>query len=469
MKRGFLNGAKAKSRPLGPIPSEATRPVPASEPAPSMCCPKCAIEKQKKGDFFVPEGFPYTKTFYEGRDPRGDPRGGSEPGMMLFTSIPFLSDDNEQVSECLFYHGTKEALMQIPNFPHPMLRVDTPAFCVTDIPGKGMGLVSTRELKMGDLILDERPLFVCSRGVPLPEPPSTFTNEKFMQYHLQKLEEYYQHSLGRMRPKVRDAYLALHNCHKEDESGTAVGIVRTNGMALLGLRPDVQDESSQYSAVCKDISRLNHSCSPNTAPRFHVSSFSYRLYAVRDIAEGEELTYQYTDVVQSAAKRQAELKPYDFVCACRACKDPSTSDPHRAAVAKFYAANIGMLTSPFLTVALLAKCRKQIELIVREGLEHHPVYFDVVKLLMEGCIAHGDARGASEWAARLEKCSWGENRDNADVVKLLKSGPTYRNHPLWRTLVDAGVPSQRLNMAQMFKKRLAERAPANINVNGCDH
>ncbi|KAF7351083.1 SET domain-containing protein [Mycena sanguinolenta] len=191
-------------------------------------------------------------------------------------------------------------------------------------------------------------------------------------------------------------------------------------------------------------------------------SFSYRLYAVRDIAEGEELTYQYTDAVQSAAKRQTELKPYDFVCTCPACKDPSKSDPRRAAIAKFYAANIGMLTSSFLDDALLAKCRKQIELIVCEGLEHHTVYFHIVKLLMEGCIAHGDAQRASKWAAKLDNCHWDENRNNADVVELLKSGPAYRKHPLWRTLVEPGVPSQRLDMAQMFKRRLAERAPAAI-------
>ncbi|KAJ6497622.1 hypothetical protein C8R45DRAFT_822965 [Mycena sanguinolenta] len=384
---------------------------------------------------------------------------------MTYTSIPFASDDDEQVSECLFYPGSKEVLMQIPNFPHPMLRVETPAFRVADVSSKGLGLVSTRALKMGDLILDERPLFVCSRGVPVPVP-STFTQEQIIQYHLQKLEEHYQLSINRMRPKAKAAYMALSNCHKEDGSGPIVGIVRTNGLALQGLRPGVQDETNEYSAICKDISRLNHRqaiafdvvpCSPNTAPRFHMSSFSYRLYAVRDIAEGEELTYQYTDVVQSAAKRQAELKPYDFVCACPACKDSSTSDPRRTTVAKFWAANIGMLTSSFLNDTLFAKCRKQIELIVCEGLEHHPVYFDVVKLLMEGCIGYGDAQGASEWAAKLDKCHWDENRNNKDVLELLESGPTYQEHHLWRTLVDAGVPGRPKNMTQMLKQ-LAELA-----------
>ncbi|KAF7351082.1 Aldehyde dehydrogenase [Mycena sanguinolenta] len=446
MKRGFLNGSKAKSRPLGPIST--------SEPAPLPRHIKFPIGKQDKVDISLPDGFADPKLQYK----ECDPRGGSTPGVMNYTSIPFVtsSDDDEQVSECLFYPGSKEVLMQIPNFPHPILRVETPAFRVADVSGKGLGLVSMRALKMGDLILDERPLFVCTRGVPVLVP-STFTQDQIIQYHLQKLEEHYQLSISRMRPKAKTAYMALSNCHKEDRSGPIVGIVRTNGLALQGLRPGVEDETNEYSAICKDISRLNHSCSPNTAPRFHKPSFSYRLYAVRDIAEGEELTYQYTDVMQSAAKRQAELKPYDFVCACPACKDPSTSDPRRVSVAKFWAANSGMLTFSFLNDTLFAKCRKQIELIIGEGLEHHPVYFDVVRLLMEGCIAYGDAQGASEWAAKLDKCHWDENRNNKDVLELLKSGPPYEEHPLWRTLIDAGVPGQPKNMTQMLKQ-LAELA-----------
>ncbi|KAJ7270045.1 hypothetical protein B0H12DRAFT_822148 [Mycena haematopus] len=446
MKRGFLNSTKAKKAcPLGPVPDPVSKPeVPYSY--------KFPIGKQDKVDISLPEGVKPPKIRYE----ESDPRDGSTPGTVNYTSIPYVASEDEEVSECLFYPGSKEVLMQIPNFPHPILQAATPAFRMIDIPGKGAGLVSTRALKMGDLILSERPLFVCARGLGVPVP-STFTRQQIAQYQLQQLEEYFEIAINRMRPEAKAAYMALRNCHKEDGSGPIMGIMRTNGMSLQGLRPGVQDETSEYSAICKEISRLNHSCSPNAAPRFHMPSFSYRLYAVRDIAAGEELTFQYINVKKSATVRQTALKPYDFECACLACKDAPTSDPRRAAIAAFYKIHSGILTSSFLDETLLSQCRMQIELIVREGLEHLPVYFDVVKLLMQGCIAHGDAQGASEWGAKLDTCHWDEGRDTEEVVELLESGPAYEKHPLWRTLVDTGVPGRPRNMTQMFKQ-LAELA-----------
>ncbi|KAF7362275.1 Aldehyde dehydrogenase [Mycena venus] len=428
MKRGFLNGSKAKTRPLGPAIPEPIPKVPWYFP----------IGKQEPVDTSLPEGYKNNLQMKE-----CDPRGGSTPDAMTFTTVPFGgSDGDEPSSECFFFPGSKEVLMKIPGFPHRLTQPATPTFRMIDVPGKGRGLVSSRALKMGDLILSERPLFVAARGVPVPFPP-TFTREQIMQYHLKELEKLYEISVNRMCPEDKAALMALRNCHKEDGSGPLVGIVRTNGMALEGLRPSVKDETRDYSAICKDISRLNHSCSPNTAPRFHLPSFSWRLYAVRNIAEGEELTFQYITVDCPAAKRQQALKPYDFVCTCPACTDPAASDPRRAAISAFDAAHSGMLTSSFLDDALIAKCRTQIDLIVREGLEHLLLHFDVVKLLMQGCIAYGDAQGASEWAAKLDKCYWDENRDKEDLTKLLDpKSPVYQEHPLWRTLVDAGAPGR---------------------------
>ncbi|KAF7351087.1 Aldehyde dehydrogenase [Mycena sanguinolenta] len=318
---------------------------------------------------------------------------------------------------------------------------------MADIPGKGAGLVSKRALKMDELILDERPLFVCARGMSVAVPP-TFTPAQVGQYQLQKLEEYCEIAINRMRPEAKTAFMALWNCHKEDGSGPIMGICKC----------------FQYGAMRRLIFFYRPSCSPNTAPRFHMRSFSYRLYAVRNIAAGEELTFQYTDVKSSTEKRQAALKPYDFVCACTTCKDTtkvscedprSTSDWRRSVLTGFYAARKEQFKSPSVDEKLLDECCMMIELILREGLEHLPMYFDVVRLLMQGCVANGDAPGAREWAARLEKCYWDENRDTEEVMELLKSGPAYRKHPLWRTLVEPGVPGRPLNMTRMLEQSTA--------------
>ncbi|KAJ7716515.1 hypothetical protein B0H16DRAFT_1388840, partial [Mycena metata] len=258
---------------------------------------------------------------------------------MTFTTVPWGVGPDEPVSECFFFPGSKEVLMKLPGF-QPLLTPAAPALHMVPMAGKGSGkgsgLVSTRALRLGDLILDERPLFVAARGVPAPFF-AHFSPAQTRQHEMDQLEKYFDIGMQRMRPENKNAFMALANSHKEDGSGPIFGRVRTNGLALLGLRPGVKDGTGEYSATCKDISRLNHrqlmrsltSCSPNTAPRFNMSSFSYRLYALRDIAEGEELTFQYTDVSQPAAQRNERLRPYGFICDCAACKDATASDARR--------------------------------------------------------------------------------------------------------------------------------------------
>ncbi|KAJ7183106.1 hypothetical protein C8R46DRAFT_507825 [Mycena filopes] len=50
--------------------------------------------------------------------------------------------------------------------------------------------------------------------------------------------------------------------------------------------PKVIGDRERYHGVFLNLSRVNHSCSPNTTYRFDLPSFSYRLFAVRDIVEG---------------------------------------------------------------------------------------------------------------------------------------------------------------------------------------
>ncbi|KAJ6593428.1 hypothetical protein B0H19DRAFT_917092 [Mycena capillaripes] len=381
---------------------------------------------------------------------------------MTYTRVPFDADEDELVSECFLFPGSKEVLMNLPGFPRPLKNPAKPAFRLAAVRGKGMGLLSTRAIKMGDLILSERPLYVAARGLPVPVP-STFTRAQYTQFSLNMLEKYYEVSMTRMPPANKAAFMALKNSHLEDGSGPLVGIVRTNALALENLRPGVEGELGLYSAVCKDISRLNHrrnfaSCSPNTAPRFNMASFSYQLYAVRDIAAGEELTYQYADVALPTAERQKALKPYDFVCACPSCQDPG-SDGRREAIASFYAFSPAFIrrgATPLADNAFALVDDRYLTnvfmLIQREGLEHLPAHLEILKLLMESHISRGDAKGASAWAARLDKLHWDEGRDKEDVPALLDpKSPAYQKHPLWRMLIDKR-PGHPQTMDELMKK-----------------
>ncbi|KAJ6466295.1 hypothetical protein C8R45DRAFT_485048 [Mycena sanguinolenta] len=369
-----------------------------------------------------------------------DNRLGSAPDALTWTTLPLDAEVDEPVTECFFFPGSKEVVMNIPGFPQPMLYPSKPSFRLAAVPGMGMGLFSTRDLKMGDLILCERPLLISPRGVPT-DPNPNFTDEMFVQYSMNMYEKCAAMAVDRMRPKDKAAFMALTNCHTEDGSGPCVGIIRTNGLGIEGLLPSKTTLPSDiYSATCKDISRLNHSCSPNTDRVFDLPSLSFRLYAVRDIPAGEELTLSYVEVDVPTAERQKSLKPYGFTCTCAACTDPS-SDARRATI-EASAPNVLMWATFDRTLPddwVLKKALHQLELHTNEKLEYLNGYSDATRAVMEAYICLGDTENASVWAAKVHKQPWAGEYKPANVDSLLDPGNTaaYKAHPYWRKRVDA--------------------------------
>ncbi|KAJ7898809.1 hypothetical protein B0H14DRAFT_3852944 [Mycena olivaceomarginata] len=64
--------------------------------------------------------------------------------------------------------------------------------------------------------------------------------------------------------------------------------------------------------------------------RFDITSFSFQLFAVRDIEAEEELTISYVATTDTTKERQTNLESYGFQCSCAACLAPSESDATRA-------------------------------------------------------------------------------------------------------------------------------------------
>jgi SET domain-containing protein len=74
--------------------------------------------------------------------------------------------------------------------------------------------------------------------------------------------------------------------------------------------------------VFEVLSRINHSCSPNAQYSWNEKEGKRRLYAVRDIQKGEEVTIDYVgvDVLQKDRKIHLE-QLYGFMCMCELCSD----------------------------------------------------------------------------------------------------------------------------------------------------
>jgi Cupin-like domain/SET domain len=93
------------------------------------------------------------------------------------------------------------------------------------------------------------------------------------------------------------------------------------------------DGTALYSTTCK----MNHSCNPNMIVLFKRRSFG-RLHplvahcvALRDIAEGEELTISYIENDRPYDERQLALASYGFTCRCTKCERESSSQNQSAA------------------------------------------------------------------------------------------------------------------------------------------
>ncbi|KAJ7211798.1 hypothetical protein B0H12DRAFT_1276660 [Mycena haematopus] len=372
MKRGFLNGSKAKARLLEPATVAASS---ASKPA--------AVTTQDISPMeFTP--LPFGKV--------------AKIDTMTFTTIPISinAKADEPTTECLFYPGSKEVVMNFPGFPQPLVHPATPAFRLDIVPGKGIGAYSTRDLKMGELILCERPLTVSARSLPVTRMPN-FTDEMFFQYSLNVFEKSSAIAVDRMRPEDKAAFKALANSHTEDGSG----------------------------------------------PCFDMPSFSYRLYAVRDIPAGEELTYCYVDVEVPTAERQKSLEPYGFVCTCPACTDPS-SDARRASLEPSMPSLLmwAVFDRTLPIDWMIKKSLQQLvlQVLTKEKMQCHSKYSEATRAIMEVYICLGDTKNASKWAAKVHQQVWEEKYEPADIELLLDPANTvaYEAHPFWRMRVDPG-------------------------------
>ena len=87
-----------------------------------------------------------------------------------------------------------------------------PSFICTEIPGKGEGLIATRDINYGELIIEEYPIMETG---PLP-----LQKEKDLKKIFKKLSD-----------EERETILAMHDAFERDGKKTLLGIVNTNSFA----------------------------------------------------------------------------------------------------------------------------------------------------------------------------------------------------------------------------------------------
>lgn len=177
-------------------------------------------------------------------------------------------------------------------------------FKILPVTGAGLGVVATRDISRGELILAETPILRLSLG------------ELSLQAQFNALPNAGKRAVLRLCDAWRAAGMRR----------SLKGIARTNG---LQCRSD-----SAEGVLCVEVSRFNHSCNPNCEQSWDSNCLQERIYACSPIQAGQALCLAYVDVRMPKPERARRLwQDYRFVCHCATCSGAS-SDALRARLQK---------------------------------------------------------------------------------------------------------------------------------------
>ncbi|KXN81980.1 hypothetical protein AN958_03327 [Leucoagaricus sp. SymC.cos] len=212
----------------------------------------------------------------------------------------------------------------------------------------GLGMFARKDLSAGELVVAERPLMIIPK-TPVRIEMSTdeaslgqIDNEELENLRLDTFETVMQAHLETTLPRRQTQFLALSASPPAVAKGqkerllwnriqaNAVAVpsqpvrstVLENGEKLIGEVPQ------NYLAVCNDISRVNHSCTPNVALSFDTKSWSFQLHTLRDVSAGTEVVISYVPIFLPLGERSNILGSRDIVCQCTGCFLPSSYSIH---------------------------------------------------------------------------------------------------------------------------------------------
>ncbi|TLS24953.1 hypothetical protein PpBr36_07507 [Pyricularia pennisetigena] len=201
--------------------------------------------------------------------------------------------------------GLADALLSEPwhsRFPsHVDVLADTnrsSTYAVVPVPGKGLGVVATRRIRAGEILVADHPLLLAD-----VEAAAAARGGLLLRLAVESLP-----LPGRFFDLAR-SYGA----------GDAVeDVLNTNTFAV-----GVGD--GDYMGLYPEIARINHACSPNSFSRFHPSDLTMDVGAMRDIMPGEEITISYIPLGLPSTHRAAKIRDWGFACTCRLCSTPTAN------------------------------------------------------------------------------------------------------------------------------------------------
>ncbi|GAA5947321.1 hypothetical protein JCM3765_001625 [Sporobolomyces pararoseus] len=302
-----------------------------------------------------------------------------------------------------------------PPLPLRALPSQAPPFELKEIDGKGMGLVASRDLEPGTLVLKEVPIVVWSledNPVKLERRVSALTHEQRAQYN------------------------ALAVCTTAEEEERSLAIFKTNSMQL--------GAGQDNCGVFLQGSRFNHSCTPNVQRHWDEEQGVEWFILSHQVKKGEELCITYQETRAARVTRRARLKEaFGFDCNCSTCSFSDLkvliSDTHRTQIKYLDESTSSLQSKP---LELIKTVNQIIHLLKEEELV--TCRTDAAFEAMSACVWNGDRLNASRWIDRIldyEKVEAGVWSTKYRDVEAWKGDPT--RHPAWNINSSMmGIPSQ---------------------------
>ncbi|GAA6007248.1 SET domain-containing protein [Rhodotorula paludigena] len=265
----------------------------------------------------------------------------------------------------------------------------TRPFKIVDVPGKGKGVVSTRAIQAGELVLAEKPLFTA--GLVCPEASIA---AKVAQ--LSSVDQPAFYSLSIAPP------MTCYGPHRARFDTNALPLGEE--AAEAGLFP--------VGAP---------SCRPNVSRFWEEAAGEEWFVASVDIPPSTELTIYYNALDSPRAERQAYLlRTLGFKCTCERCDlaldEVEKSDQRMRFYAQIEALIPTLFAEPHKLVTL---AKAGLNLLAEEGL--HTGAAALAYDAFQGAAFAGDKEGAKAWATRACELKVRETGREAESSKRMES------------------------------------------------